>query len=140
MKAELIKTFRFEAAHSLEKLPEGHRCRRIHGHSYRLDVHVSGEVDVQSGMVIDFHDIQKVVKPLVEQLDHRLLNDVPGLENSTSESDLQIPVGPPAAVPAATVRPDALGIRHQSLRLSRMKRLITKSTKLTKGTKKKKRN
>ncbi len=85
MKAELIKTFRFEAAHSLEKLPEGHRCRRIHGHSYRLDVHVSGEVDAQSGMVIDFHDIQKVVKPLVEQLDHRLLNDVPGLENSTSE-------------------------------------------------------
>jgi 6-pyruvoyltetrahydropterin/6-carboxytetrahydropterin synthase len=85
MKAELIKTFRFEAAHSLTGVPEGHKCRRVHGHSYRLDVHVEGPVDEGSGMVIDFHEIQKVVKPIIEQLDHRLLNDIAGLENSTSE-------------------------------------------------------
>lgn len=86
MKAELIKTFRFEAAHSLTGVPEGHKCRRVHGHSYRLDVHVEGRVDEGSGMVIDFHEIQKVVKPIIEQLDHRLLNDIAGLENSTSEN------------------------------------------------------
>lgn len=86
MRAELIKTFRFEAAHSLTGVPEGHKCRRVHGHSYRLDVHVEGPVDEASGMVIDFHEIQKVVKPIIEQLDHRLLNDIPGLENSTSET------------------------------------------------------
>jgi 6-pyruvoyltetrahydropterin/6-carboxytetrahydropterin synthase len=85
MKAELIKTFRFDAAHSLTGLPEGHKCRRIHGHSYRLDVHVEGPVDEKTGMVMDFHEIQKVVKPIIEQLDHRLLNDIAGLENSTSE-------------------------------------------------------
>jgi 6-pyruvoyltetrahydropterin/6-carboxytetrahydropterin synthase len=85
MNAELIKTFRFEAAHSLTGVPEGHKCRRIHGHSYRLDVHVEGPVDEASGMVMDFHEIQKVVKPIIEQLDHRLLNDIAGLENSTSE-------------------------------------------------------
>ena len=86
MRAELIKTFRFEAAHSLTGLPEGHKCSRIHGHSYRLDVHVEGPVDQASGMVIDFQEIQKVVNPIIEQLDHRLLNDIAGLENSTSET------------------------------------------------------
>ena len=85
MKAELVKTFRFEAAHSLTGVPDGHKCRRIHGHSYRLDVHVEGPVDGTTGMVMDFHEIQKAVKPVLEQLDHRLLNDIPGLENSTSE-------------------------------------------------------
>ena len=86
MRSELIKTFRFEAAHSLTGVPEGHKCRRIHGHSYRLDVHVEGPVDEASGMVMDFHEIQKVVKPIIEELDHRLLNDIAGLENSTSET------------------------------------------------------
>lgn len=86
MKAELIKTFRFEAAHSLDRLPEGHKCRRMHGHSYRLDVHLEGQVDPVSGMVIDFHEVVRLVKPLLELLDHQLLNDVPGLENSTSEN------------------------------------------------------
>lgn len=86
MRAELVKSFRFEAAHSLTGVAEGHKCRRVHGHSYRLDVHVEGPVDARTGMVVDFHDIAKLVKPLIDQLDHHLLNEIPGLENSTSET------------------------------------------------------
>ena len=85
MRAELIKTFRFEAAHRLIGVPATHKCSRLHGHSYRVDVHVTGEVDPVSGMVVDFGNIVTAVRPLLEQLDHHLLNDVPGLENSTSE-------------------------------------------------------
>ncbi|MCL2700104.1 MAG: 6-carboxytetrahydropterin synthase QueD [Phycisphaerae bacterium] len=85
MQAELIKTFRFEAAHHLVGVAEAHKCRRLHGHSYRVDVHVTGEVDAASGMVMDFGLIVAAVKPLMEQLDHRLLNEIAGLENSTSE-------------------------------------------------------
>jgi 6-pyruvoyltetrahydropterin/6-carboxytetrahydropterin synthase len=68
MQAELVKTFRFEAAHSLPNVPEGHKCSRLHGHSYRIDVHVTGSPD-----------------PVLDELDHRNLNDIPGLANSTSE-------------------------------------------------------
>jgi 6-pyruvoyltetrahydropterin/6-carboxytetrahydropterin synthase len=85
MKAELIRTFRFEAAHRLPNIPEGHKCRRVHGHSYRVDVHVEGEVDPQTGWVMDFGDIKQSVEPVLGELDHRMLNDVPGLENCTSE-------------------------------------------------------
>jgi 6-pyruvoyltetrahydropterin/6-carboxytetrahydropterin synthase len=85
MEVELIKTFRFEAAHWLIGVSEDHKCRRLHGHSYRVDIHVSGPVDSQTGMVIDFTDIHKTVRPILEPLDHRLLNDIPGLTNSTSE-------------------------------------------------------
>jgi len=85
LKAEVIRTFRFEAAHSLPAAPEGHKCRRIHGHSYRIDVHVTGELDPQSGWVIDFGKIKRLVEPIIEALDHRCLNDIPGLENPTSE-------------------------------------------------------
>lgn len=85
MKAELVKTFRFDAAHRLPDLPEGHKCRRLHGHSYRLDVHVTGEVDPATGLVIDFGELKARVEPILEQLDHRCLNDVPGLEQTTAE-------------------------------------------------------
>lgn len=85
MKAELIKTFRFEAAHSLPNVPQDHKCRRLHGHSYRIDVHVSGQVDPKTGWVMDFARIKEAVEPILDQLDHRLLDDVPGLANSTSE-------------------------------------------------------
>jgi 6-pyruvoyltetrahydropterin/6-carboxytetrahydropterin synthase len=85
MNAEIIKTFRFEAAHSLDKAPAGHKCRRLHGHSYRVDVHVSGLVDPDSGWVMDFGDVAKAVEPILRELDHHNLNEVPGLENSTSE-------------------------------------------------------
>ena len=85
MQAELIKTFRFEAAHALPNVPAGHKCRRFHGHSYRLDIHVTGPVDEQTGFVMDFGDIKRAVGPLLEELDHRMLSDIPGLANSTSE-------------------------------------------------------
>ena len=82
---ELVKTVRFEAAHSLPNVPPGHKCSRLHGHSYRVDIHVSGEPSAQSGWVIDFGEIKAAVEPVLEELDHRCLNDIPGLDNSTSE-------------------------------------------------------
>lgn len=85
MQAELVRTFRFEAAHSLPRLPEGHKCKRMHGHSYRVDIHVTGPVDDKTGWVVDFGQIKKTVEPIISQLDHAILNEIPGLEQSTSE-------------------------------------------------------
>ena len=85
MEFELIKTFRFEAAHSLPNVPPEHKCARLHGHGYRVDVHVTGQPDAQRGWVIDFGEIKKVVGGILDELDHRCLNEIPGLENSTSE-------------------------------------------------------
>ena len=85
MQAELVKTFRFEAAHWLPNVPEGHKCGRLHGHSYRVDVHVTGRPDPETGWVVDFGDIKRIVEAVLDDLDHRKLNDIPGLENSTSE-------------------------------------------------------
>jgi 6-pyruvoyltetrahydropterin/6-carboxytetrahydropterin synthase len=82
---EVVKDFRFEAAHSLPHVPEGHKCRRIHGHSFRGEVAVRGELDPRFGWVLDFADLKKAVDPIVAELDHSLLNDLPGLENPTSE-------------------------------------------------------
>ncbi len=83
---ELFREFTFEAAHLLPNVPEGHKCRRLHGHSYRVVVHVEGPVDPHSGMVMDFAELAAAVRPIVDgELDHRYLNDVPGLENPTSE-------------------------------------------------------
>lgn len=85
MKAELIKQFRFDAAHSLPNVPPGHKCGGPHGHSYRVDVHIVGEVDPHTGWVIDFGEIKRIVGPLIDRLDHASLNEVEGLANSTSE-------------------------------------------------------
>jgi 6-pyruvoyltetrahydropterin/6-carboxytetrahydropterin synthase len=79
------KEFSIEAAHRLPNVPEGHKCARLHGHSFRLEVHVGGEVDERSGWVMDFADVARAFEPIFEALDHRYLNDVPGLENPTSE-------------------------------------------------------
>ena len=86
MKVRLTKTFRFEAAHDLPTFPEGHKCRRLHGHSYRFDVIVAGEVDPSRGYLVDYGDIKRVVDPIVRRLDHYYLNDIAGLENSTAEN------------------------------------------------------
>jgi 6-pyruvoyltetrahydropterin/6-carboxytetrahydropterin synthase len=84
---ELFKEFTFEAAHRLPFVAPGHKCARLHGHSYRVIVHVEGPVDTATGMVMDFADIKAAVKPIIdEHLDHYYLNDVPGLENPTSEN------------------------------------------------------
>ena len=82
---EVVKDFRFEAAHFLPQVPEGHKCRRIHGHSFRGEVAVRGPVDPKLGWVIDFADLKRAVDPLIKELDHYLLNDIAGLENPTSE-------------------------------------------------------
>ena len=85
MKVELIKDFTFEAAHALPKAPTGHKCARLHGHSFRIEVHVAGVVDAKHGWLMDYGDITKAFRPVHDQLDHYYLNEVPGLENPTSE-------------------------------------------------------
>lgn len=85
MFVRLSKQFRFEAAHSLPTFPTDHKCHRLHGHSFRFDVIVQGDVDPAKGYLIDYGDISKVVRPLVERLDHYHLNEIAGLENPTSE-------------------------------------------------------
>jgi 6-pyruvoyltetrahydropterin/6-carboxytetrahydropterin synthase len=82
---ELIKEYRFEAAHRLPNVPEGHQCGRPHGHSYKVAIHVEGEIDETAGWVVDYADISAVVKPVIEELDHHTLETIPGLENPTSE-------------------------------------------------------
>lgn len=82
---ELVKEFRFEAAHYLPNVPAGHKCARMHGHSFRGEVAVRGDVDPGSGWLIDFADLKTIMRPVVERLDHYLLNEVEGLENPTSE-------------------------------------------------------
>lgn len=83
---ELYKAFTIEAAHLLPNLPEGHKCRRLHGHSFRIEIHVTDSVDKNLGWVMDFAEIGQHIKPVFEQLDHQYLNEVPGLENPTSEN------------------------------------------------------
>ncbi len=82
---QIYKEFRLEAAHLLPNAPAGHKCRRLHGHSFSIGVHVQGVPDAQSGWIMDFADISAAFGPLFEQLDHRFLNELPGLENPTSE-------------------------------------------------------
>ncbi|MEJ8657127.1 MULTISPECIES: 6-carboxytetrahydropterin synthase QueD [Streptomyces] len=82
---EIFREFTFEAAHRLPKVPEGHKCARLHGHSYKVIVHVEAPVDPEAGWVMDFGDLKKAFKPLEARLDHYYLNDIEGLENPTSE-------------------------------------------------------
>lgn len=86
MKVRLVKQFHFEAAHDLPTFPPHHKCRRLHGHSFRFDVVVEGEVDPGKGYLIDYGDITKAVEPLISRLDHFYLNEVEGLSNPTSEN------------------------------------------------------
>ena len=81
----LSKTFRFEAAHFLPEVPDGHACRRLHGHSYRIEVSASGPEHIRTGWVLDYGELSRTVRPVLEPLDHNLLNAVPGLENPTAE-------------------------------------------------------
>lgn len=83
---EIYKTFRIEAAHKLPNVPPGHKCGRLHGHSFEISVHVEGPVGEQTGWVRDFADIKQAFAPIDQQLDHNYLNDIEGLENPTSEN------------------------------------------------------
>ncbi len=82
---EIYKEFVFEAAHRLPAVPAGHKCGRLHGHSFRCEIHVRGEVDPHRGWIMDFADIKCAMKPVVAQLDHYYLNEIDGLDNPTSE-------------------------------------------------------
>jgi 6-pyruvoyltetrahydropterin/6-carboxytetrahydropterin synthase len=83
---EIYKEFHFEAAHRLPQVPAGHKCARLHGHSFHLRIRLEGEVGASSGWVMDFAELKAEFAPLYEQLDHNYLNDIPGLENPTSEN------------------------------------------------------
>ena len=85
MRCELVCDYKFEAAHQLPKVPPGHKCARMHGHSYQVQVTVEGEVDAEMGWLIDFADVDAVVRPVIGELDHRVLNELAGLENPTCE-------------------------------------------------------
>ncbi len=85
MRMRLERSYRFEAAHYLPKVPPGHKCARMHGHSYAIDVAIEGETDPERGWLIDFADIDDAAMPLVRQLDHQILNEIDGLANPTSE-------------------------------------------------------
>jgi 6-pyruvoyltetrahydropterin/6-carboxytetrahydropterin synthase len=82
---EIFCDFSFEAAHRLPNVPAGHKCARLHGHSYRVRLHVEGIVEPDTGWIIDFADIERAFHPLHTELDHHYLNEVDGLENPTSE-------------------------------------------------------
>lgn len=82
---EIFYEFKFEAAHRLPNVPTDHKCSRLHGHSYQVQVHVSGPIGEQSGWVIDFGNIKGACKPVIDRLDHYYLNEIDGLENPTSE-------------------------------------------------------
>jgi len=83
---EIFREFTFEAAHRLPRVPDGHKCARLHGHSYTVSVHVEAPVDAELGWVMDFGDIKRAFQPIDAQLDHYYLNDIEGLENPTSEN------------------------------------------------------
>ena len=83
---EIWREFTFEAAHLLPNVPDGHKCRRLHGHSYRVEIRVTGRVDEEAGWVMDFGEIKAAWAPLDDLLDHRYLNEVDGLDNPTSEN------------------------------------------------------
>lgn len=85
MHIRLSKAFTFEAAHDLPTFPEGHKCRRLHGHSFRIEIVVAGEVDETQGYLIDYGEVKRICKPVIDGLDHRYLNEIDGLENPTSE-------------------------------------------------------
>ena len=83
---EIFKIFYIEAAHYLPNVPDGHKCKRLHGHSFRIEIYISGDNSNDQGWVQDFADISEKFKPIFNQLDHRYLNKVEGLENPTSEN------------------------------------------------------
>ena len=86
MRTTLTKRFSFDSAHWLPTFPAGHKCRRLHGHTFHVDLVLEGEVDPQAGYLIDFGQIKGAADPLIQSLDHRLLNDLDGLSNPTAEN------------------------------------------------------
>lgn len=82
---EIFKQFTFDSAHFLPNVPLEHKCRHVHGHTYRLLVYLEGDLDPHIGWVMDFSDVKRVIDPIVKSIDHKMLNDIEGLENPTCE-------------------------------------------------------
>lgn len=82
---EIFKRFHIEAAHRLPNVPAGHKCARLHGHSFQVELVVAGELGAETGWVMDFADVKRAFQPLYDRLDHNYLNDIEGLDNPTSE-------------------------------------------------------
>ena len=82
---EIFKQFTFDSAHFLPNVAPDHKCRALHGHTYRLVAYFKGELDKELGWVIDFAEVKRVIDPVVNIVDHHLLNDIAGLENPTCE-------------------------------------------------------
>ena len=85
MRTRLERSYRFEAAHFLPKVPPGHKCARMHGHSYLIEVVIEGDVNPETGWVMDFAEIDEYAMPIVRKLDHQVLNEIEGLVNPKSE-------------------------------------------------------
>jgi len=83
---DIFKVFKIDSAHYLPHVPKGHKCARMHGHTFRIEVRIRGAVDPQSGWVMDFADVEKAFGPLHDELDHKCLNEIQGLANPTSEN------------------------------------------------------
>lgn len=82
---EIFKQFSFDSAHFLPNVPDGHKCKEIHGHTYRAVIYINGTLDKEVGWVMDFAEVKAVIDPIVKSIDHKLLNNLPGLENPTCE-------------------------------------------------------
>jgi len=82
----IFKVFTFDAAHKLPCVPDGHKCSRLHGHTFKVEIHVDDQLDTERGWVVDFSEIVKIVSPIINQVDHYYLNEIEGLENPTSEN------------------------------------------------------
>jgi len=83
---EIFREFTIEAAHRLPRMPEDHKCFRLHGHSFRIELWIEGEPNTETGMLVDFFDVDQAFQPIFDQLDHHYLNEIEGLENPTSEN------------------------------------------------------
>ncbi|HEY3233775.1 MAG TPA: 6-carboxytetrahydropterin synthase QueD, partial [Polyangiaceae bacterium] len=86
MNVRLVKELRFEAAHRLPNVPPGHKCARLHGHSFKVELAVEGAVDPKTGWLIDYAAMGELWLPIYQVLDHNYLNEIEGLENPTSEN------------------------------------------------------
>ena len=86
MNVELVREYRFEAAHRLPHVPAGHKCARLHGHSFKVELALGGPVDPQTGWLLDYGRVDELFEPLRVRLDHYYLNEIEGLENPTSEN------------------------------------------------------
>jgi 6-pyruvoyltetrahydropterin/6-carboxytetrahydropterin synthase len=83
---QIYKEFSFDSAHFLPNVPEGHKCKNMHGHTYRLKVVIEGEPDQHFGWIMDFKELKDALTPVIDQLDHKVINDIKGLENATAEN------------------------------------------------------